>query len=176
MRTLGFLLPALLFALAGPCHGENAASPSPETPMLGTGPASDLTLYALSLNGTPYRFGGNNPDQGLDCSGFVRHVFHAVAGMDLPRSAEAISQLGRRIGIEELRPGDLVFFNTLRRAFSHVGIYLGNQQFIHATSTRTGEVTISNLRDRYWARRFDGARRLDLARQDVAADPLPGTP
>lgn len=157
----------ILGLLALPCRAEPGAedgTSSREAPVA-TGPAADLTLYALSLNGTAYRFGGSDPDKGLDCSGFVGHVFREVAGIDLPRSAQAISQLGRKIGINELKPGDLVFFNTLRRAFSHVGIYLGNQQFIHATSSRTGEVLISSLRETYWARRFDGARRIGLAGQ-----------
>jgi cell wall-associated NlpC family hydrolase len=90
-------------------------------------------------------------------------VFQEAAGITLPRSANAISRLGQKIGVEELRPGDLVFFNTLRRAFSHVGIYLGNNQFIHASSSRTGDVMISDLRDQYWSKRYDGARRLETA-------------
>jgi len=125
------------------------------------GPSSDLALYALSLNGTAYKYGGRDPETGLDCSGFVGHVFREVTGMQLPANAHGISQLGRKIGIEELRPGDLVFFNTLRRAFSHVGIYLGNNQFIHASSSKTGDVMVSSMSESYWAKRFNGARRLD---------------
>ncbi|MEO1765812.1 C40 family peptidase [Thiobacter aerophilum] len=167
MAAKSHALVLILCTLALPCRAEPAqgeASRSQE-PALMAGPTTDLTLYALSLNGTAYRYGGSDPEGGLDCSGFVGHVFREVAGIDLPRSAQAIAQLGRKIGISELKPGDLVFFNTLRRAFSHVGIYLGNQQFIHATSSRTGEVLISSLREAYWARRFDGARRIDLAGQ-----------
>ncbi len=152
----------LLAALALPARAEPPVPPAADAAAL-SGTRGDLTLYALSLNGTAYRYGGNDPDSGLDCSGFVGHVFREVAGLDLPRSAQAISRLGRKIGIEELKPGDLVFFNTLRRAFSHVGIYLGNQQFIHASSSKTGDVMISSLREAYWAKRFDGARRIDLA-------------
>lgn len=128
-----------------------------------SGPASDLTLYALSLSGTAYKYGGRDPQTGLDCSGFVEHVFSEVANVQLPHNARDISRIGRKVGIEELKPGDLVFFNTLRRAFSHVGIYLGNNQFIHASSSQSGDVMVSDLRDHYWARRFDGARRIDLA-------------
>lgn len=159
LRIQPFLL--LLAALALPARAEPPGPPAADAAAL-AGTRGDLTLYALSLNGTAYRYGGSDPDSGLDCSGFVGHVFREVTGLDLPRSAQAISRLGRKIGIEELKPGDLVFFNTLRRAFSHVGIYLGNQQFIHASSSKTGDVMISSLREAYWAKRFDGARRIDL--------------
>lgn len=155
----------LALALALPCRGEELtfAPPRTEEASVPGSPAADVTLYALSLTGTPYHYGGRDTERGFDCSGFVGHVFREVAGIDLPRSAEAIARLGREIGLKELKPGDLVFFNTLRRAFSHVGIYLGNQQFIHASSSKTGEVMISSLREAYWARRFDGARRLPAA-------------
>lgn len=164
MRAMPPSIVLLLVALSGPCLADPAAvTPVRAEPATSPGAASDLTLYALSLNGTAYKYGGRDPESGLDCSGFVGHVFREVTGLDLPRSAQAISQLGRKIGIEELKPGDLVFFNTLRRAFSHVGIYLGDQQFIHASSSKTGDVMISSLRESYWAKRFNGARRLDLA-------------
>ena len=155
----------LALVLAQPCWAEEVAFslPRAEEAIVPGSPGADVILYALSLTGTPYRYGGRDTERGFDCSGFVGHVFREVAGIDLPRSAEAIARLGRKIGLEELKPGDLVFFNTLRRAFSHVGIYLGNQQFIHASSSKTGDVMISSLREAYWARRFDGARRLDTA-------------
>lgn len=164
MRPFPLLLALALAApppaLAAPDTTQLALNGRPATV---SGPSSDLALYALSLNGTTYKYGGSDPETGLDCSGFVSHVFSEVAGIQLPHTAAGISRLGRKIGVDELKPGDLVFFNTLRRAFSHVGIYLGDNQFIHASSSETGDVMISNLRDRYWARRFDGARRLDLA-------------
>lgn len=125
----------------------------------------DLALYALSLNGTVYKYGGRDPETGLDCSGFVGHVFREAGGVTLPHSASAISQIGKKIGVQELKPGDLVFFNTLRRAFSHVGIYLGNNQFIHASSSRSGDVMISDMTERYWSKRFNGARRVETAAQ-----------
>jgi cell wall-associated NlpC family hydrolase len=148
---------------ASPAAPQDAPSTSSPADSAVSGPSSDLALYALSLNGTTYKYGGRDPQTGLDCSGFVEHVFSEVAGVQLPHDAQGISRIGRKIGIEELKPGDLVFFNTLRRAFSHVGIYLGNNQFIHASSSKTGDVMVSDLRDRYWARRFDGARRIDMA-------------
>ncbi len=121
--------------------------------------ASDLVLTAMSFIGVRYRYGGNSASTGFDCSGFVRHVYETTLGMALPHNAKQQSREGEKVAENALRPGDLVFFNTLRRAFSHVGIYIGNGQFIHAP--RPGErVQIDNLDAPYWARRFDGARRL----------------
>lgn len=123
-------------------------------------PADDISMYAVSLVGSPYRLGGTSPDSGLDCSGFVDHVFQQVAGIRLPRDSRAISEATQRLDESDLQPGDLVFFNTLSHAFSHVGIYLGDDRFVHATSSRTGSVMISRLSDPYWHERFDGARRV----------------
>lgn len=164
-RAMAFFLAGLAagtLLLGGPLSPTARAEEAPATGQEELALPNELSLYALTLAGTPYRFGGDSPETGLDCSGFVGHVFREVAGLELPRSASAIARLGRKIGLEELKPGDLVFFNTLRRAFSHVGIYLGDNRFIHASSSKTGDVVISDLRDRYWARRFDGARRLEL--------------
>jgi cell wall-associated NlpC family hydrolase len=124
------------------------------------GPVEDIPMYAVSLVGNPYRLGGTSPDTGLDCSGFVGHVFRQTTGILLPRDSRAISETTQPLVQSELEPGDLVFFNTLNRAFSHVGIYLGDDRFVHATSSRTGVVMVSKLSDRYWRERFDGARRV----------------
>ena len=123
-------------------------------------PTVDIPMYAVSLVGTPYRLGGSDPQQGLDCSGFVNHVFRQTAGLQLPRESQAISQVGLELDPAELQPGDLVFFNTLDRPFSHVGIYLGDHRFVHAASSRSGGVMLSSLSDRYWSLRFEGARRV----------------
>ncbi|MBW8371094.1 MAG: C40 family peptidase [Thiobacillus sp.] len=123
-------------------------------------PSDDIPIYAVSLVGSPYRLGGTSPESGLDCSGFVGHVFRQAAGVVLPRDSRAISEAAQPLAQAELQPGDLVFFNTLNRAFSHVGIYLGNDRFVHAASSRTGSVMVSSLNDRYWLQRFDGARRV----------------
>lgn len=123
-------------------------------------PSVDIPMYAVSLIGTPYRLGGSDPQLGLDCSGFVNHVFRQTAGLQLPRDSAAISQVGEELDPAELQPGDLVFFNTLDRPFSHVGIYLGDNRFVHAASSRSGGVMLSNLTDQYWSRRFEGARRV----------------
>lgn len=114
---------------------------------------------ALDLLGVRYRWGGRTPDSGFDCSGFVGHVFRTGLGLELPRSARAMSQSGEPVEKHDLQPGDLVFFNTMRRAFSHVGIYLGDNQFVHSPR-RGGKVRVENMNERYWTKRFNGARRL----------------
>lgn len=125
-----------------------------------TSRASDLVLQAMSMIGIRYKYGGNGPDSGLDCSGLVRYVFKKVWGTDLPRTSLELSQLGKKVETNELQPGDLVFYNTLRRSFSHVGIYLGDNKFIHAPSAG-GEVRIESMDLSYWKQRFNGARRLN---------------
>lgn len=132
---------------------------------------ADVVVQALSLLGTPYRFGGATPESGFDCSGLVRHVFASVLNRDLPRRSEEISGFGEPVSRAELQPGDLVFFNTLRRAFSHVAIYIGDGRFVHAPA-KNGRVRIEGLDDRYWATRFDGARRL-LGEDPATAIPSP---
>lgn len=123
--------------------------------------AQELALRALGFIGVRYKWGGDSPDTGFDCSGLIRYVYHQVTGRALPGNAREISQVGAAIDRSELRPGDLVFFNTLRRPFSHVGIYLGDARFVHAPS-RGGRVEIVSMSDRYWQKRFNGARRLSI--------------
>jgi cell wall-associated NlpC family hydrolase len=114
---------------------------------------------ALDLIGIRYKRGGSSPETGFDCSGFVGHVFKEGLGLYLPRSSREISKAGDVVDKTELQPGDLVFFNTMRRAFSHVGIYLGDNQFVHAP--RSGaRIRIEDMSDRYWAKRYNGARRV----------------
>lgn len=134
--------------------------------------ASELVLSAMNFLGVPYKRGGNSADEGFDCSGFTRHIFEMSLGLVLPRRVDDQASASglTRIGREELRPGDLVFFNTLRRTFSHVGIYIGEGKFIHAP--RAGaEVRIEDMRQAYWDRRFTGARRAE----DAAAGAGPAT-
>ncbi len=121
--------------------------------------AQNLTTFALGLIGVNYRYGGETPETGLDCSGLVRYVFQNVTGITLPRTAREMSRVGDRISLDDLEPGDLVFFNTRRFAFSHVGIYLGDNRFIHAPA-RGREVEIATFDKRFWQKRFNGARRL----------------
>jgi cell wall-associated NlpC family hydrolase len=120
---------------------------------------NDLTEYALSLSGTPYKYGGTSPDTGFDCSGFVGHVFKKSLGKSLPRSSEDISRVGVAQKSTHLRPGDLVFYNTLKKTYSHVGIYLGEGQFIHSPSSGKS-VSIVNMNEPYWRKRYNGARRI----------------
>ena len=120
---------------------------------------SDLVVTAMGFLGVPYRRGGNNAETGFDCSGFVRAIYQQTAGMLLPRRADQQAASTEKIDKKELKPGDLVFFNTMRRAFSHVGIYVGDGKFIH--SPRSGsEVRVEDMHQSYWLRRFDGARRV----------------
>lgn len=125
--------------------------------------AAEILSNALGLVGVKYKYGGRSPDSGLDCSGFVGHVFHNTAGLVLPRSASAISMVGSKITQNELRPGDLVFFKTMRKTISHVGIYLGNNQFVHSSSSKTGDVMVSNMAENYWSKHFTAARRVELS-------------
>jgi cell wall-associated NlpC family hydrolase len=122
--------------------------------------ASDLVMNAMGFLGVPYRRGGTNPETGFDCSGFVRAMFQQTVGLILPRSADQQAAATQTIDKSDLRPGDLVFFNTMRRAFSHVGIYIGDNKFIH--SPRPGsEVRVEDMRMGYWQARFNGARRVE---------------
>jgi len=123
--------------------------------------ASDLVLSAMNFLGVPYRRGGNSVETGFDCSGFTRHVFENSIGLVLPHRADEQANASGLLKVDpsDLKPGDLVFFNTMRRTFSHVGIYMGDGKFIH--SPRTGEsVRIEDMRFAYWAHRFTGARRV----------------
>ena len=117
----------------------------------------EVTLFALGLIDTGYRFGGKNPEAGLDCSGMVAYIYDKAAGMEVRGSAADIARRGRPIDRDDLRPGDLVFFNTLGRSYSHVGVYIGNDRFVHAPSSG-GRVRIDALGQRYYAQRFEEAR------------------
>jgi cell wall-associated NlpC family hydrolase len=131
--------------------------------------ASDLVISAFNYLGVRYRRGGNSVDEGFDCSGFVRYIFKNSVGLVLPRRADEQAQAAGVVPItaDELKPGDLVFFNTLARAFSHVGIYVGDGKFIH--SPRTGfAIRVEDMGKDYWVQRFNGARRV-TAIQSAAA-------
>ncbi len=121
--------------------------------------AREIVLFAMGLLDTDYRFGGRNPDAGLDCSGMVSYVVEQVSGRRLPHSASAIADRTRPIKVSQLQPGDLVFFNTMKRRYSHMGIYIGDGKFIHAPSSR-GSVRIERMNNPYFSSRLDGARSL----------------
>jgi cell wall-associated NlpC family hydrolase len=125
------------------------------------GKASELVMQAMGLLGVPYKRGGTSEEKGFDCSGFVRHMYEKSVGLVLPRRAEEQAKVTEEISRSELKPGDLVFFNTLKRTFSHVGIYVGDGKFIHAP--RPGKaVRVDDMREAYWQQRFNGARRVQV--------------
>jgi cell wall-associated NlpC family hydrolase len=152
-------------AMSG-CGSLTTRPPEPATPPAreAAAPASpqrtEALLVAIMALDTDYRYGGHSQANGFDCSGLVAHVFKTAWGLDLPHNSRAQSEYGTPIDASALRPGDLVFYNTANRPYSHVGIYLGDGKFIHAPRTGT-RVRIESLRKRYWARRYDGARRID---------------
>ncbi len=119
----------------------------------------EISIQAMSLVGVPYRWGGNTPEAGFDCSGLVRYVVDRAASVNLPRTTADMSVRGEAIEPDEVAPGDLIFFNTTRRPHSHVGIYVGKLRFVNAPSTG-GTVRLDYLTNPYWAKRFDGIRRV----------------
>ncbi len=153
MKKITALLVLLVLAACSSAPRHDSSSSS------STGANRDVIPYAKSLIGTPYHYGGDSPRTGFDCSGFVRHVYFHTRGLELPRSAHAMSAVGVRLKATQLEPGDLVFFNTQGKPFSHVGIYIGNAKFIHSPSTGK-RVEIVDMNGRYWQQRYNGARRV----------------
>jgi len=152
MLWLGYAAVALAGCASQPPAPPDGGRPLPES-------ANEVVLTALALVGTPYALGGASPEAGFDCSGLVAYVYARASQLALPRSTFDLAHAGRSISAGALRPGDLVFFNTLRRPNSHVGIYLGDSRFVHAP-TSGGQVRIEDMRVNYWTGRFDGARRV----------------
>ena len=141
-----------LTAVAGATSSANRTGAPPTS--------AELRRAAEDLVGIPYVWGGTDPSTGFDCSGFVGYVFKEKLGLLLPRTSREISKVGEEVPKSELEPSDLVFFKTMRQTFSHVGIYLGNNQFVHAP--RTGQsIRVEDMRQSYWARRYNGARRIE---------------
>lgn len=141
---------------------QETAAPMSRAPWSVVEAGADLAMQALTHLGVPYRFGGQDPQRGFDCSGLVRHVAQAALGLDLPRTAEAMARIGQSVAREALQVGDLVFFNTRGRRYSHVGIYIGEGRFVHAPARR-GLVRVEDVDGRYWQTRFNGARRLAVS-------------
>jgi cell wall-associated NlpC family hydrolase len=144
------------------------ASVPPElTPAPSTRPEradrGESLLRALLALGIDYQPGGSSPTSGFDCSGLVAHVFREAYGIRLPHSAHLQSEIGRTISLAELEAGDLVFYDTLDRPFSHVGIYIGDGRFVHAPKAGA-RVRIEKLESPYWTKRFNGARRVAAGR------------
>jgi cell wall-associated NlpC family hydrolase len=130
--------------------------------------ASELVFTAMGFLGVPYRRGGNTAESGFDCSGFVKAMYSQTVGLILPRKAEQQAAATQKIDRADLQPGDLVFFNTMRRAFSHVGIYIGDGKFIHSPKPGS-EVKVEDMALSYWKRRFDGARRVPATAAETPA-------
>ena len=158
-RMVPRLLLLSLLVLLGAC----ASGPSPRA---GHAPAPDsvaangVLIRAIGLVGTPYKYGGNSPEGGFDCSGLVQFVFRDTLGVRLPRSTRELVAMGApEIDRDELQPGDLVFFNPGGGAASHIGIYVGEGRFVHAPSTG-GTVRLDLLAADYWRRSYAGARRI----------------
>ncbi|WP_454742036.1 C40 family peptidase [Cupriavidus necator] len=138
----------------------------------------EISIQAMSLVGTPYRYGGNTPDAGFDCSGLVRYVVSRAANVNLPRTTEAMGTRGSALDRSEVASGDLVFFNTTGRANSHVGIYVGQNRFVHAPSSG-GTVRLEDMGKPYWASRYNGARRVVAVinqSPESASPPAPPAP
>jgi cell wall-associated NlpC family hydrolase len=150
-----------------PVAATPAAAP-PEAPVEERAAARDeLVQQALAALGVSYRRGGESLQAGFDCSGLVVHVYKEALGVSLPHNALAQSRIGRRVKAGELEPGDLVFYNTRHRKYSHVGLYLGDGRFIHAPKPGAA-VRVERMSVGYWSRRFDGARRIDPEDSSVA--------
>lgn len=147
----GPTLPAPLSATASP-QARSAPPPRAER--------SEALLQALLALGLDYQYGGNSPVTGFDCSGLVAHVYREAWGIRLPRNTLAQSESGVPVSLSELQAGDLVFYDTLKRPYSHVGIYLGDGRFVHAPKSGA-RVRIEYVKSAYWAQRFNGARRIE---------------
>jgi len=153
----------LLFVVAActsvPPAPENAPEKASEpTPSEYSEKGQDVAIFAIGLIDTGYRFGGKNPEAGLDCSGMVSYIYNKSAGVKLVGSARDMARKGHTVERGRLRPGDLVFFNTRNAPFSHVGIYIGDDRFVHAPSTN-GRVRIDPLSATYYTKRYETARR-----------------
>lgn len=128
---------------------------------------SNMAIYAMSLYDTPYQYGGKSRVNGFDCSGFVQYVFQNSLGLQLPRTSAEMGRMGRALEPNQLKPGDLVFFNTTRNANSHVGIFIGDNRFVH--SPKTGKaIMITSLSEKYWSSHYNGARRITISQQLVS--------
>jgi cell wall-associated NlpC family hydrolase len=156
MRLASFLFAAILTGC-----GHYGSAPPARAPLATQAPsdsrAHEVVMFALGLIDTGYRFGGKNPEAGLDCSGMVSYVFDQAAGMQLRGAAADIARHGQAVRRDALRPGDLVFFNTRNRPYSHVGIYIGNDRFVHAPSSN-GRIRTESLTHSWFATRFEEAR------------------
>ena len=156
VAVAGALATLLLLAACGSTSGVRGAS-APVPSRVSNEQASEVTVYAVGLVGTPYRYGGNTPDSGFDCSGLIGHVYKTRTGMLLPRSVAGLQHWGQALSADEIRSGDLVFFGR-GEVPTHAGIYVGNGRFVHAPSTG-GTVRLDQLSAKYWAAQRVAFRR-----------------
>jgi cell wall-associated NlpC family hydrolase len=152
MRHIFLVLAVFLACLA-------AIAPAPARATVPEAQSTDLVAHAYQAVGIRYRYGGNSPSTGFDCSGLIAHVFEQSLGLALPHNARAQSSLGVRVSLSALVPGDLVFYNTRRSPYSHVGIYVGDDKFIHAPKPGSA-VRVESMKTAYWMKRYNGSRRL----------------
>lgn len=165
-----FLLSAVLF-ISMPAFAYDESDETIEIkPASSKDAVGNMLFQALSLMGIPYKWGGNTPDTGMDCSGFIRYVFKKSLGITLPRTAREMARLGKRIKLKDLEPGDLLFFNTMGYSNSHMGMYIGNNQFIQ--SQRTGDTIKITKFDAYWRSKFNGAKRIVQENEDDNGDTI----
>ncbi len=148
-----------IFVTASLLFAAGCAGMAPEEPPAQKGAkGQEVVVFAMSLIDTKYRFGGKNPKAGFDCSGMVSYIYEKAAGYRLTGSAAQMAKRGREVSLAQAQPGDLVFFNTRNRPRSHVGIYIGQNEFVHAPS-KDGRVKVSSLRNKYFSTRFEEVRR-----------------
>ncbi len=154
--TLSILL---LLSACGTTRHDTPAPAASVAPHSDDAQMNNLAIYAISLYDTPYQYGGKSRTNGFDCSGFVQYVFRNSLGLQLPRTSAEMSRAGTPLGQDQLKPGDLVFFNTAHSPYSHVGIFVGENRFVH--SPRSGKaIMMSSMNDKYWRTRYNGARRI----------------
>ncbi len=154
-----FIVPVALAVLSG-CAGDMDIKPEPvaQRPIHKRSTTTPAVDYALSLQGAPYSYGKASPEEGFDCSGFVKYVYEQN-GVHLPRTVREMANVLTPVPNNNIHSGDLVFFNTSGNSVSHVGIYVNESNFVHAPSTRAGKVMVSSLKNSYWRERFIDARR-----------------
>ncbi len=153
-----FLMRAMLVGLLAILAGCASLDKTRPTEALSTAPSHPAAAMALQLQGSPYVLGGASPEEGFDCSGLVYYVYQQH-GIDLPRDAVSQANALPMVDIDQRQPGDLVFFNIGAKRHSHVGIYVGEEKFVHAPSARRGKVVVSDLNRPYWRGHLSGVRR-----------------
>jgi cell wall-associated NlpC family hydrolase len=163
MSLRKILYPFVIIVSFSGCSGYRPEAPEPAAPVPAPAPRaerSEALLQALLALGVDYKYGGKSHVTGFDCSGLVAHVYREAWGIHLPLNAKGQSQVGMPVSLAELQAGDLVFYDTLKRPYSHVGIYMGDGKFVHAPKTGA-QVRVESIKAVYWSQRYNGARRIE---------------